>query len=76
MSSISSGCSLDEHVRTQLPYAFLAMGAALLLCYIPAGLGWFGPALALPLGGIAVLLILRVFGRQTDDQALAVKPSP
>jgi Na+/H+ antiporter NhaC len=76
MSSISSGCSLDEHVRTQLPYAFLAMGAALLLCYIPAGLGWFGPALALPLGGIAVLLILRVFGRQTDDQALAAKSSP
>lgn len=73
MSSISTGCSLDEHVRTQLPYAFLAMGAALLLCYIPAGLGWFGPALALPLGGITVLLILRLLGRRTEDQS---EPSP
>ena len=69
MSSISSGCGLDEHVRTQLPYAFLAMGAALLLCYIPAGMGWYGPGIALPLGGALVLLVLRFFGQRTDKPA-------
>jgi len=66
MSSISTNCPLDEHVRTQLPYALLAMSAALLLCYIPAGLGWFGPMLALPLGGIAVIVVLRFFGQRTE----------
>jgi Na+/H+ antiporter NhaC len=63
MSSISTGCPLDEHVRTQLPYALLAMFAALLCCYIPAGFGWFGPLVALPLGAAAVLLTLRIFGK-------------
>ena len=66
MSSISTNCPLDEHVRTQIPYALLAMSAALVLCYIPAGLGWFGPMLALPLGGIAVLMVLRFIGQRTE----------
>jgi Na+/H+ antiporter NhaC len=64
LSALSSGCSLDEHVRTQMPYAILAMLAALFLCYIPAGFGWYGPMIALPLGAAAVLLTLRVFGRR------------
>ena len=67
MSSISSGCALDEHVRTQLPYALLAMAAALLCCYIPAGLGWFGPAVALPVGGAVVVGALWIFGRRAPE---------
>ncbi len=67
MSSISSGCPLDEHVRTQLPYALLAMSAALLLCYVPAGLGWYGPMIALPLGGAAALLVLLWLGQRTES---------
>ena len=68
MSSISTDCPLDEHVRTQLPYALLAMSAALLLCYIPAGFGWFGPGVALPVAAVVVLLTLRVLGRRSDVQ--------
>jgi Na+/H+ antiporter NhaC len=66
MSSISSGCSLDEHVRTQMPYALLAMITALLVCYIPAGFGWFGPAVALPLGAVVALGVLWLFGTTTE----------
>ncbi|MBM66466.1 MAG: sodium:proton antiporter [Myxococcales bacterium] len=50
LSSLASKCSLDEHVRTQLPYALLAMVIALLIGYIPAGLGWYGPWAAIPAG--------------------------
>ena len=42
----------------------VAMLAALFLCYIPAGFGWYGPFIALPLGCMAVLLTLRIIGRR------------
>jgi len=50
LSSLASKCPLDEHVRTQLPYALLAMVVALLVGYIPAGMGWYGPGAAIPMG--------------------------
>jgi Na+/H+ antiporter NhaC len=39
VSSFSSGCDPLDHVKTQMPYALLAGGLAVLVGYLPAGLG-------------------------------------
>jgi Na+/H+ antiporter NhaC len=66
LSSMSTASDLIDHVRTQLPYALLALGAATVLGYFPCThLGW-SPWLALAAGAAALLLILRVFGRKAD----------
>ncbi len=39
LSSISSRCSLIQHVRTQLPYSLCVAALALLCGYLPAALG-------------------------------------
>jgi len=64
MSSMASGCNHIDHVRTQLPYALLAGGVALLAGYLPSGLGipWW---LSLLLGLLALLLIMMLFGRHS-----------
>ena len=54
LSSLASGCPLDEHVRTQLPYALLAMAVALVVGYVPAGMGWYGPWVGIPLGFVVL----------------------
>jgi Na+/H+ antiporter NhaC len=66
MSSMASGCDHIDHVRTQLPYA-LAVGAiAMLVGDIPTSFG-LHPAVSLPLGIILLYLMLRVFGRRSDE---------
>ena len=45
LSSMASGCDHVDHVRTQLPYALLVGGTAVLFGTIPAGFGmpwWIG----------------------------------
>jgi Na+/H+ antiporter NhaC len=54
LSSMASQCDHIEHVRTQLPYALLAGGVALLFGALPAG---FGVPWWVSLGGSAALLI-------------------
>lgn len=65
LSSLASGCDHLEHVRTQLPYALVVGGVALLTGSLLTGLGlpwWFGMLL-----GLSVLaLILRVFGKHAE----------
>jgi Na+/H+ antiporter NhaC len=51
---MASQCDHIEHVRTQLPYALLAGGVALLFGALPAG---FGVPWWVSLGGSAALLI-------------------
>ena len=66
LSSTAAACDHVDHVRTQLPYAFLVGGVGLTL-------GSIGTALGLPnwialLGGMAVLvLVLRVIGTPVAD---------
>jgi Na+/H+ antiporter NhaC len=63
MSSMSSGCDHVAHVRTQMPYALLVGGVAVLFGTLPAGFGmpwWLG----LLLGTAAMGLALRIFGRE------------
>lgn len=56
VSSIACGVEPIEHVRTQLPYALIAALAALLLGFLPAGLGvpWW---MLLPAGLTVVMLV-------------------
>jgi len=63
MSSMSSGCDHVAHVRTQMPYALLVGGVAVVFGTLPAGFGmpwWPG----LLLGAAAMWLALRIFGRE------------
>lgn len=58
VSSISCGIEPMEHVRTQMPYALIASGVALLIGFLPVGLG-FNPYLSLSCGAV-VLFVLPV----------------
>ena len=65
LSSMASGCDHIEHVRTQMPYAFLVGMVAVLIGTIPGGYGF--PPLFSIFAGIGVLLfVLNRFGRQAD----------
>jgi Na+/H+ antiporter NhaC len=63
LSSMSTGCDLMQHVRTQLPYGLLVAALALTCAYIPGARGlssFVGLGLALVLM-VLVLLTLRFF---------------
>ncbi len=56
VSSISCGVEPHDHVRTQLPYALLTALVAVLVGFLPAGLGV--PAWISLLGGVIVIVLL------------------
>lgn len=62
LSSRSSHCDHIEHVRTQMPYALVVGGIAIVLGTLPAGFG-ISSWLLLPLGSAALLIVLLVVGR-------------
>jgi len=70
MSSISTGCDHVEHVRTQIPYALLAMAAAGLCGYLfvafTGGAAWW---LSYPMGLALMLGWLFLVGRRPEDAA-------
>jgi len=67
LSSVASGCNHIEHVRTQLPYALLVGGVALVAGTIPGGYG-LSPLVSI-VGGIVVLVgVLKFFGKNADDE--------
>jgi len=61
LSSMASDCDHVDHVRTQIPYALLAGGAALAAGFLPSGYGfpWW---LSLATGALLLAGGLRVFG--------------
>jgi len=63
MSSMASGADHIDHVRTQMPYALTAGLVACIIGYIPIGMG-FSNWIVLPLGGLAVFLIIRFVGKK------------
>ena len=65
LSSVASGCDHIAHVRTQLPYALVVGGVAILVGTIPSGLG-MSPWLSLIAGMVLLAAILRFFGRNPD----------
>ena len=66
MSSMASGCDHIDHVRTQLPYAFAVGGVAMLVGDIPTSFG-LHPAVSLLLGVVLLYLLLRIFGRSSEQ---------
>jgi Na+/H+ antiporter NhaC len=65
LSAVTSGTTVMDHVRTQLPYALFAGGAALALGYLPAGFG-VTPWVLLPLGAAACWAWVRWVGKRLD----------
>jgi len=72
MSSMSAASDHVDHVRTQSPYAFVCAGVAAVFGFIPAGFG-VSPLISLPLGLIALFLIVRFFGKPVDDGSAPVE---
>jgi Na+/H+ antiporter NhaC len=62
VSAFASDCDTMEHVRTQLPYALVAAGLAVVVGYLPAGCGmiWW---LLLGCGMGATWAVVRYLGR-------------
>lgn len=69
MSSMASAADHIDHVKTQLPYAVTTAVIAILLGYIPAGLG-IHPIFSIALGVIAIIAILKFFGKSTAIEDL------
>ena len=69
LSSMASNCDHIDHVRTQLPYAGLVGGVAILIGTIPTGFGfpWW---LSLPIGATLLFFTLRIFGKTTEDHTI------
>lgn len=72
LSSMASGCDHIEHVRTQLPYALSVGFCAILFGTLGTayGLPWWA---ALIIGGTALLLLLRLLGKTTEQHP---QPAP
>lgn len=65
MSSMASGSDHIDHVRTQAPYAAVVALIAILLCYIPAGLG-ASPFIMIPVSMVVLGGFLLTFGQQPE----------
>ncbi len=71
LSSMASGCDHIEHVRTQLPYALVVGGVAILGGVLPAGFGvpWW---LCLSLSAAFLYLVMRVAGSSPESESPTV----
>ena len=65
LSSQASGCDHIAHVWTQLPYALLVGGIAILFGTLPIGLG-MNVWLLLPIGTAAMVMALLLLGRRVE----------
>lgn len=69
ISSMASACDHIDHVRTQLPYALLAAGVAIVIGELPTALLGVHPLISLLLGLVVIYLVLRVVGRPVEEEA-------
>ncbi|HVS11882.1 MAG TPA: Na+/H+ antiporter NhaC family protein [Planctomycetota bacterium] len=74
LSSTATASDHIDHVRTQIPYAVLAMGAALLVGYLPCALLGHAPWLSIVLGVAVLVLFVRFAGRRSDGPDPAAPP--
>ena len=65
MSSMASSSDHIDHVRTQMPYAVTVAAVAVILGYIPAGLG-VNPFISLVFGVAALYCMVRFVGNSTE----------
>jgi Na+/H+ antiporter NhaC len=69
LSSVAAGSDHIDHVRTQIPYALTTMALAIFVGYLPVAFGLYSAWVAIPLGGLAGVLVLLFFGKRLDDDA-------
>ena len=65
----STACASDhvDHVRTQMPYALLAMTVAVVCGYLPVTYLGASPWVCLPVGFLALFTTLRLVGGRADE---------
>ena len=69
MSAMGSAADLMDHVKTQLPYAVTVAAISVVFGFIPAALG-VSPWLLIPIGIIALWIIVRIVGKSTKLEDL------
>ena len=69
MSSMASGCDHLDHVRTQMPYALVVAGVAMLTGDIPTSFG-LHPGVSLVLGLTVLYGVVRFVGRTVEEDAV------
>lgn len=67
LSSIACASDHIDHVRTQAPYALVAMGVALGAGYFPCALWGLSPWIALGIGAVTLVILVRWFGKHVED---------
>lgn len=67
LSSTAAASDHIDHVRTQAPYALLAMSVALVFGYLPCTFMGLNPWLALALSAAVLICVVRWLGRRADD---------
>ena len=67
----STACASDhiDHVRTQMPYALLAMVVAVVCGYLPVTYLGASPWLCLPVGVLVMFAFLRLIGACADEES-------
>jgi Na+/H+ antiporter NhaC len=65
ISSMASACDHIDHVRTQLPYALVVAGVAVVVGEIPVALG-ISPWLSILVGLVILYAVLRIWGKPVD----------
>lgn len=66
LSSMASSCDHVDHVRTQLPYALLGAGLAILVGYLPEAFGGISPWFLLGVGFVAIALWSRFVAQPVE----------
>ena len=74
LSSTASRCEHIEHVRTQAPYALVCAALALLVGYVPASFFGIPPLLSLGMGGLCMIAVLVLFGRNPSESRAGLMP--
>jgi Na+/H+ antiporter NhaC len=72
ISSMASACDHIDHVRTQLPYALLAAGVAMLVGDLPTALWGVNPLISIVIGLALIFVVLRVVGRPVEEDGTVV----
>ncbi len=71
LSSIASGCSLEDHVWTQIPYALVVAVVSMLTGNILCSWAGLSPWLGLAIGIIVIWIILRLIGSHPRPELAA-----
>ncbi len=66
LSSLASSCNHIDHVKTQMPYALTVGLVAVLFGTLPAAFG-LSAWICMPLGLIVLFLIIKYFGKETEN---------